>query len=129
MDNCMKRSIASVLAVIILSSAAYAAELPPAAQAEITHLLDYLSASGCEFYRNGSWYKAWTARAHLEKKYEYFLKKHLIRNAEDFIARAATKSSMSGEAYQVRCGNDISPSAAWLTAELTRLRQEQAPSP
>jgi hypothetical protein len=125
----MKRLIIIFSAMIMLSSGAYAAELPSAARAEITHLLDYLAASGCEFYRNGTWYNGADARAHLEKKFQYLLKKNLIKNAEDFIAKAATESSMSGEDYKVRCGNDISASAGWLTAELTRLRHKQQTSP
>ncbi len=118
----------SIIMVIVLSPVPHAATLSTDGQAEITHLLDFLEASGCEFYRNGSWHKAEAARAHLEEKYRYLLKKLQIRNAEDFIAMAATKSSMSGEAYQVRCGKRITPSAAWLTAELTRLRQKQSAS-
>ena len=122
----LKKAIFSVLAAIILSVNAYAAELPSLAQAEIAHLLVYLSTSGCEFYRNGSWYNAEAARSHLERKYKYLLKKQLISSAEDFIAKAATQSSMSSETYQVRCGKDIFPCAAWLNAELARLRQKQA---
>lgn len=110
---------------ILLSTPLHAAE-PPAAAAEIQHLLSYLATSGCAFYRNGDWYEAAAARAHLEKKYQYLLKKDLINRAEDFIARAATASSLSGEAYQVRCGEQATNSAAWLMAELIRLRQTKA---
>ena len=125
----MKRTMISIIVAIILSVGAYAAELLSVSHAEIAHLLDYLSTSECEFYRNGSWYNAEAARSHLERKYQYLLKKKVIRSAEDFIAKAATQSSMSGEAYQVRCGKDIFPCAAWLSSELERLRQKQALPP
>ena len=47
----------------------------------------------------------------------------LLHPAEDFIARAATESSMSHKPYQVRCaGKDAEPSAIWLTTELQRYR-------
>jgi hypothetical protein len=108
--------------MMILSAAAYAGELPPVAEAEIMHLLDFISGSECEFYRNGTWYASDKARAHLERKYRYLLKNRLISKAEDFIARAATESSLSGEAYKVRCDKSVSTSAAWLSAELKRLR-------
>src|SRR6185369_14376451 len=32
------------------------AETPAAVKAEIDHLLTFVGNSGCEFYRNGSWY-------------------------------------------------------------------------
>jgi Family of unknown function (DUF5329) len=114
----VKKTITIILAWGMLSSGAYATELSSTAQSEIKHLLDYLSLSRCEFYRNGNWYTAEAARAHLEKKYQYLLRKQVIGSAEDFISKAATQSSMSGAPYRVRCGNNISPSAVWLRAEL-----------
>jgi hypothetical protein len=98
---------------------------PPSAstQAEIAHLLSYLETSRCEFYRNGTWYDARDARAHLEKKKNYLVNRSLIGSAEDFIDRAATASSVSGEKYQVRCRpSPAVPSGEWLRAELKRYR-------
>ncbi len=61
--------------------------------------------SGCEFYRNGTWYDSKTARAHLQSKYEMLAGSGRINSAEDFIDQAATSSgSLSGRPYQVRCG-------------------------
>ena len=50
----------------------------------------------------------------------------LIATAEDFIARAATESSLSGEAYRVRCSETVFTSAEWLTAQLRSLRQKRS---
>ena len=62
-----------------------------------------------------AWYDSHRAREHLERKYKYLLGKNLVDSAETFIALAARKSSMSGERYQVRCGNDaVISSADWL---------------
>ena len=92
-------------------------------QAEIAYLLSYLETSRCEFYRNGSWHDSKAARAHLEKKKNYLLNRALIGSAEDFIEKAATASSVSGEKYQVRCRpNPPAPAGAWLRAELERFR-------
>jgi hypothetical protein len=98
---------------------------PPAADAEIGYLLDYLGASGCEFYRNGTWYDALTAQAHLRGKYARLAAFARIGSAEDFIEQAATRSSLSGEAYAVRCG-PTSPigSNLWLREQLARYRKE-----
>ena len=91
--------------------------------AEIGHLLAYLGDSGCEFYRNGTWYGAVEARQHLEKKKDYLMQRSMISSTEDFIERAATQSSMSGETYQVRCRpNPAVSSNAWLKAELKKYR-------
>lgn len=99
----------------------------PTARAEVAHLLNYLEHSGCRFYRNGAWYGAADARAHLEKKYDYVLRKGLVANAEDFITKAASGSSMSGEPYRVQCeGGKPTLSAPWLNDELLRYRRKQS---
>ena len=104
----------------------YGAEgLDPKYQAEVRHLLDYLGASKCQFYRNGEWHGPQKAKEHLNKKYRYLLKKSLIHSTEQFIALGATESSTSGEPYRVRCGAERAiPSGKWLTAELARYREQ-----
>ncbi len=97
------------------------AEPLPFTQLEIDHLLGYVENSRCEFGRNGSWYDSNRALAHLRSKYGFL--KNSVSTAEDFIERAASRSSMSGQPYQVRCGSDAPiPSAQWLRDELTRFR-------
>ena len=82
-----------------------------------------LRESNCEFSRNGSWYNAQKASEHLQRKYDYLLKKKLVTSTESFIELAATKSSMSGKAYQVRCGKAAPVSSqSWFTSKLTGLR-------
>ncbi|MGH6952508.1 MAG: DUF5329 family protein [Vitreimonas sp.] len=48
-----------------------------------------------------------------------------LRFPEDFIARAATESSFSGQTYSVNCAGQTQPSASWLKQELQRIRQSQ----
>lgn len=100
---------------------------PPAADAaasrEIAALIAALGASGCEFQRNGTWYDAATARAHLQRKYAYLRKRDLAPTAELFIERAASRSSVSGKAYRVRCpGRAEQASADWFLQRLRALR-------
>lgn len=109
----------------LLFALALTCEAAPSAgaRAEIDHLLGHLAASSCEFYRNGKWYPAPQAREHLQKKYEYLLKKDLVDTAEQFIERAASESSRSGEAYRVRCSGSLPvASREWLTEALLRYR-------
>lgn len=97
------------------------------AQAEIGHLLEYVATPGCQFQRNGSWHDGAEARGHLQQKYDYLVKRKLVTDAESFIARAATESSMSGSAYQVKCGDGKAvASAVWLKEELQRFRGRAA---
>jgi hypothetical protein len=100
---------------------------PPIAQAEISYLLDFVEHSGCQFYRNGTWYDSKTARAHLQSKYEMLAGGGRINSAEDFIDKAATSSSLSGQPYQVRCdGGEPIASSQWLRGVLSRYRPHDA---
>ena len=93
------------------------------AQREIRYLMDALSQSQCQFQRNGSWYGREEARAHLQRKYEYLLKRDQVDTAEQFIERAASRSSMSGKAYRVRCpGQPEVDAASWFGSRLKALR-------
>jgi len=119
------RTARSVLlgALLGLLAAPASAEPPPQAQREIAQLIEALGSSGCQFQRNGTWYPAGEARAHLQRKYDYLRKRDLVANAEQFIERAGTRSSISGKAYAVRCpGQGTVPSAQWLGARLSALR-------
>ncbi|RKS28050.1 hypothetical protein BJ917_0914 [Pseudomonas sp. WPR_5_2] len=99
------------------------AQATPQANQEIKGLLDFVEHSKCQFVRNGSEYPGPRARAHLEKKLNYLEGKNMVNSAEDFIDLAATKSSMSGRAYEVRCSEGVEPASIWLKRELQRQRQ------
>lgn len=105
----------------------YAADMSAASRAEVDALLNHLANSGCQFNRNGTWYSAPEARVHLNKKLDYLVQKHLASTTEQFIDAAASKSSMSGKSYQVKCGNEpAQESAVWLQAALKELRNKKA---
>lgn len=127
----MKASRATFLLLILglLIPATSSAAPSPKAKQEIDALIDALTTSKCEFQRNGKWYGAADARSHLQRKYDHLLKKKLVDTAEQFIERAASKSSMSGREYRLRCpGQAEQSSAAWFQAQLRRLRGSGAPS-
>lgn len=105
-------------------SLSLAAEVDGDTQKEVLHLFAYLENSNCQFNRNGSWYSPHEAVQHIEKKYRYLIKKGLINSTEQFIERAASKSSISGKAYLVKCDNAESvESSIWFTDELRRFRK------
>ena len=116
-----------VTALAIPAAPAAAAAPSPATQAEVSHLFSYLAGSNCQFNRNGSWYSAPDAAAHLKKKYDYLVDKGAITTSERFIELGASKSSVSGKPYQVKCGQaQPVESGPWLGAELVRYRQKAA---
>ncbi len=116
---------AAVMALSLTVCTAVSAEPAPAMRSEVAHLLDSVGGSHCQFNRNGSWYEAAEARAHLQKKFDYLDQRKQVGTAEDFIGRAATSSSISGKAYQIRCpGAAPVDSAAWLGTELARYRKQ-----
>lgn len=115
--------IVAALIAISLVAASRAASPAPEVLREIDVLLDAIGTSGCEFYRNGTWYDARQARAHVGAKTAWLLKRDLITTTEDFIVRAATKSSLSGEPYRIRCGDSGEvPADRWLYDQLARFR-------
>ena len=101
---------------------------PTIAQTEINYLLGFIGSSGCEFYRNGSWYDSTKAEAHLRNKYKMLAAGDRINTAEEFIEKAATKSSLSGQPYEVRCsGREMVTSTQWLREELAGYRSRDPP--
>ena len=105
--------------------AAHAAP-PAAAIVEINHLLGLMEQSGCEFFRNGTWYDAQQAQAHLRAKYDALAASNQIKTAEDFVEKAASKSSMSGRPYQIKCGDSAAISTGqWFSAALAQYRKYQ----
>ena len=101
------------------------AEEPAATKAEIAYLFNALEASNCQFSRNGSWYNAKEAAAHLRTKYKYLQDRDLIPSSEKFVERAATQSSFSGKAYQIKCADSlVQPSGTWFLAVLAKHRAQ-----
>ncbi len=93
------------------------------AQREIDHLLDFVAGSSCTFVRNGADHPAQEASEHLAGKFRFAVSR--ITTAEDFIRDLASRSSVSGEAYRVRCGKVDMPAGVWLTEELQRYRESR----
>jgi len=113
----------NILALTILACAVGPLHAALPARAEIDGLLAGLGASQCQFYRNGKWHDGRAAESHLRMKYEHLQKQGAAPSAETFIDEVASRSSLSGEAYAVRCGAaPQQPSGAWLRARLQALR-------
>lgn len=98
------------------------------AQDEIGAMIRALGASQCRFQRNGSWHTAAQARAHLQRKYEWGRKRGMVATPEEFIERAASRSSLSGKPYRVACrGKPEQDAGAWFGKVLRDLRKTRKP--
>lgn len=118
---------ALVLMAVCVALPLRAEPVPAPVQAEVRTLLDRLASSDCRFKRNGSWHGAAEARDHLQRKYEYLAERDAIGSTEQFIDRAASRSSVSGRPYWVQCaGRDPVASRTWLTTLLRTLRAQPA---
>jgi Family of unknown function (DUF5329) len=103
----------------------WAGPAPDTVRAEVHALMDALQSSGCEINRNGNWHTAAEAAVHLMRKFQHMERKNYITTTEHFIEQGASASSLSGNAYLVRC-----PAAApmesktWLMHRLAALRKK-----
>ena len=107
---------------LFLFSGYTGADVSPAQELEIEHLLKYVEKSSCQLNRNGKFHAGKEAAGHIQRKYEHFKRK--IKTTEQFIEYSATKSTMSGELYLVKCGEqDSIKTGDWLLEELKRYRK------
>ena len=109
-----------IVFLLVFLVVSHRAESEEGVNQEVNHLLQYIENSGCTFIRNGKAYDGAEARAHIQKKYDYF--KSRIKTTEDFIKYAATKSSMSGKPYKVRFNGQEILCVDWLNVELEKFR-------
>ena len=120
-----RRSFCACVLLLGLVVAASVHATPTAtAKAEIDYLLAKIGGSGCEFYRNGTWYDGTKAVSHLQFKYGNLVASQLISTTDDFIERAASRSSFTGEAYMIRCAGAAPVTcASWLRTQLAAYRE------
>jgi Family of unknown function (DUF5329) len=112
-----------MLLLLLVASSPALAEPDATTTKEIAHLINHLASSDCQFNRNGSWYSASKAVTHLNRKYDYLLKRNLIPNTEAFIQLAASQSSSSGKPYLVKCGDEPEvQSRTWFSEALRTFR-------
>ena len=88
--------------------------------AEIQHLMEFIGTTDCTFIRNGKEYDGLQAHNHIAGKYERV--KQRIKTAEDFILKIASRSSLSGRNYMIRCLDEELDCERWLLDELMTYR-------
>jgi len=112
-----------LLSLVLLATTGLARE----PDAEVEYLLSAVGTSDCLFVRNGTEHPPADAEDHLRMKYRKGAR--YVSNADDFIARIASKSSWSGKPYQILCpGEEPQPSSQWLNEHLTQFRAQTSPT-
>jgi len=107
----------------LLASGVINADVPAGQVKEVEHLQGYIKNSDCSINRNGTDHPAENSLEHIKKKYDYF--RNEIKSTEGFIGYSATKSTMSGDYYLVKCpGKEAIKTQDWLLAELKRFRAD-----
>jgi hypothetical protein len=96
---------------------------PSSTQEEISYLLNQIAQSDCQFIRNSKTYSPEQAVEHIINKYKYL--KNRIETTEQFIKYAASRSSITGADYLIRCGAVTTTSRQWLEEQLDAYRQTQ----
>lgn len=108
------------IALAISSSVVYASKpLDVQLSARISSLLEAISNSGCTFIRNGKSHTTSEGVAHIEKKYAHY--EDDIDSIDKFIELTATRSLISGKAYEVQCNGQTMTSADWLSGKASVL--------
>ena len=106
---------------LLLITTAVCSDVPPEQAAEVEHLINYLADSDCRMVRNGKSHSAKDGAKHMQRKYKYF--RDEISSTEEFIKYSATKSTMSGQYYEVLCvDQEPELSRDWLLRELQAYR-------
>ena len=108
------------LVLILVTAPAVSARTGQTEQT-IRPLIAHVPGSGMTFIRNGSEYTPQEAAEHMLKKYRHF--RDDIDSAEEFIALCASKSLLSGKAYEVLdAQGKVQYTGDWLRAELATYR-------
>lgn len=125
----MARAAVGLGLLALACTTAATAQVSATTRQEIDALLLAVGTSGCEFMRSGTAHNAAKAQLHLREKFEYLDMRNQLNSAEDFIVKAGTRSSMTGEAYAIRCANTPQQSSAdWLNTRLKLLRMPAGPA-
>lgn len=118
----MARAMRNLFCLHLLLFTAVSFSAAPQLQTEIQYLTRMVKASPCDFIRNGDVHSGIDAAEHMLNKYDYF--EDEIQTAEDFIRKAASKSTLTGKSYEVKCSNSHITSQQWLLRKLNQFRQQ-----
>lgn len=90
-------ALAAITGSLLLSANALAGDM----DSEIDYLLTSVEKSDCVFIRNGKSHDSLAAVRHLQMKRERG--RRYYDSTEEFIARIASKSSLTGKPYLIEC--------------------------
>ena len=109
---------------MLLFTSMVSADVPPESRHEVEHLISFVSNTSCQIERNWISHNGDEAITHIQQKYDYF--RDDIKTTEQFIEYSATKSTMTGRDYLVKCtGHSPIKTRDWLVQELQKYRAQR----
>ena len=100
------------------------ADVPPETRHEVDHLIKFVNNTPCQIDRNWTKHSGPEALAHIQQKYDYF--RDDIKTTEQFIEYSASKSTMTGRDYLLKCkGRSTIKTRDWLLQELQKYRAQR----
>lgn len=100
------------------------ADVAPQDRHEVDYLIGFISNTPCQIERNWTSHTGPEVIAHIQKKHDYF--RDDIKTTEQFIEYSATKSTMTGRDYLVKCaGQSTLKTKDWLLQELHKYRAQR----
>ena len=119
--------VARALFGAALASASLSLQAAEFGNPEVDHILTFVRDSSCTFIRNGTDHTSAEAADHIAMKAKHAGVK--VTNGDALIDLVASKSSITGQPYHVRCpGLPEMESGVWLHGELNRFRKSLAPA-
>ena len=113
----MKHLILALLCFGFLG--AFAAETDTT-KAKIESLIAAVEKSDAKFLRNGDEHAGQDAAKHMRRKYDHFKKE--IKTTDDFIAKCASKSEISGKPYMIKLADGkLVKCEDWMKAKLVEM--------
>ena len=112
----------SLIVMLFLTHMARA-DVPPESQHEVDYLIAFVSKTPCQIDRNWTLHSGPEALEHIQQKYDYF--RDDISTTEEFIEYSASKSTMTGRDYLLKCkGQSSLKTRDWLLQELQTYRAQ-----
>ena len=109
------------LTLMLLFASLVHADVPPETRHEVDHLIEFVSNTPCQIDRNWTKHSGPEALVHIQQKYDYF--RDDIKTTEQFIEYSASKSTMTGRDYLLKCkGQSTIKTRDWLLQELQQYR-------
>ncbi len=115
-----------LMLVLLCVSSSHAFAVSESLQSQIEALIGAVAQSQCVFIRNGKQHTARESVKHISRKYAHF--ENEIDSIERFVDLTASRSLMTGKAYEVECEGLSMTSQSWMLDKAAELGFFEVPA-